>query len=87
MNQSHKLMTPLGFHLQIHAVMRDTGASWLLNPSPPPSPHSLAPELAAHKHGSRAGQQKLNRRNRMRFNVALCLAVTVQSESVFGTSV
>ena len=30
MNDSHKLMTPLGFHPEIHPVMGDPGASWLL---------------------------------------------------------
>lgn len=36
-NESHKLMTPLGLHREIHPVMRDTGASWLLPPTPPSS--------------------------------------------------
>lgn len=59
MNESHKLMTPLGLHREIHPVMRDSGASWLLlpplPPPCPPPPHLLALPVCAHP---RAGRQK-----------------------------
>lgn len=61
MNESHKLMTPLGLHREIHPVMRDSGASWLL--LPPLLIYWLClsvpiHELAARKHGSQNQTEK-----------------------------
>lgn len=43
-------------------------------------------ELLARKHGSGGRWQKFSRKNKMRFNVAPCPTLTVQSESGFGRS-